>query len=342
MRSLAHAWGGPVAHGRLRVEPADFRVDEVLGFEPGGGGEHAWLWVRKQDANSEDVAVALAGFAGVARAAVSYSGMKDRRADTGQWFSVHLPGRDDPDWTAFDSERWQVRSTCRHGRKLRTGTHRSNRFVLRIRDLDGDREGLAERLGAVAEHGFPNYFGPQRFGRAGENVRKARRQLAGGGRRAGRRLRGLYLSAARSWLFNLVLDRRVADGTWCTPLPGDALMLAGTHSIFECTGAETDLGARIRACDLDVTGPLWGGGQLPVGADVAAREHAWLDDEYELRDALAAGGMRAARRALRAPATELAWSIEDDALVLAFVLPRGSYATSLVRELVQDPGGWVT
>lgn len=333
MGDLHRAWGGPAGHGRLRAEPADFRVDEVLGFEPGGGGEHAWLYVRKRGMNTDDVAWALARCAGVARGAVGASGMKDRHAETGQWFSVHLPGRDDPDWEACAHAGWRVERALRNARKLRTGSHRWNRFALRLRALEADAGRLAERLDAVRAGGFPNYFGPQRFGRGGENLRKARAALAGrqGGRR---RVRGLYLSAARAWLFNRVLDQRVADGTWCRPQPGDAMMLAGTRSVFECRGDEPDLEARVAAFDVDVTGPLWGVGTQPVSAAVAAREAAWLADEESLRAGLERIGMAARRRPLRARAHDLAWTLAGDTLELAFTLPRGAFATSLVRELL--------
>ena len=43
------------------------------------------------------------GMAGVHPRQVSYAGMKDRRAVTEQWFSVQLPGREEPDWQALNS-----------------------------------------------------------------------------------------------------------------------------------------------------------------------------------------------------------------------------------------------
>ena len=329
MEPFTPAHGGPVGHARLRSEPDDFRVDEVLGFEPGGGGEHAWLWVRKRGANSDDVAHALARLAGVRRRAVGTSGMKDRHADTGQWFSLHLPGRAEPDWTALDPELGRVEQARRHGRKLRTGSHRANRFEVRLRDVSGEREAIEDRLRAVRAGGFPNYFGPQRFGRGGENLRRARRRLAPG---AAGRARGIQLSAARSWLFNRVLDARVRDGSWIRPLAGDALMLAGTNSVFECRGDDPDVRARVDAFDLDVTGPLWGVGRQPIGDACAARERAWLADEAELRGGLERIGMQARRRALRATAPDRRW--QDGDLSLAFTLGRGVFATSLLAEIV--------
>src|SRR5262245_9538661 len=126
--TLPFAHGGPPVTGVLRSEPADFRVDEELGFAPTGSGEHAFLWIEKTGANTEWVARRLAEAAGVAPVAVGYSGLKDRHAITRQNFSVHLPGRPDPDWSALVIAGVRVLASSRHDRKLKRGTHRGNRF----------------------------------------------------------------------------------------------------------------------------------------------------------------------------------------------------------------------
>lgn len=326
---LARAHGGPAGCARLRARPEDFRVEEVLGFEPGGGGEHLWLWVRKRGANSEDVAAGLARRCNVARRRVGYSGRKDRNADTGQWFSVHLPGREDPDRSALEAQAWRVERAVRHSRKLRTGTHRANRFGLRLRDFDGDRDAADALLVALAARGFPNYFGLQRFGREGENLKRARAALAAGNRR----LSGMQLSAARSWLFNRVLDRRVAGDCWDRALPDDAMMLAGTHSLFRFHGDEPDIESRLASHDIDPTGPMWGTGEAVAGPAAIARERAWLAGEEPLCAALERLGVTHSRRPLRARPFGLDWRWDGDDLELDFTLPRGAFATSLVREL---------
>ncbi len=332
METLAYAWDGPAARGRLRAAAEDFVVEELLGFEPEGTGEHAWLWVCKRDANTAEVAQSLARFAGVSQRAVGFSGRKDRHALTGQWFSLHLPGREHPDWAAAGDDRWWVERAERHPRKLRVGTHRYNRFRLRVSALAGDRAAVDARLRQIAAAGFPNYFGEQRFGAHGRNLERARTELLRKRRR--RRPPAMLLSAARAWLFNRVLHERLRDGSWCSPQPGDALMLAGTRSLFACRGDEADLAERIARFDVDVTGPLWGVGETPVGAAVAAREAEWLAHEAELRSGIERQGAAVGRRRLRAAAADLDWHWDGDGVELTVTLPAGVYATTLLREVV--------
>jgi tRNA pseudouridine13 synthase len=172
--TLPYAHGGPPVTGRIRVEPGDFRVDEELGFEPTGAGEHAFLLVEKIEANTEWVAKRLAGKAGVAPMNVGYAGLKDRHAITRQSFSVHLPGRPDPDWSALAIPGVRVLAASRHEKKLKRGAHRGNRFRIRVRDVDGDRGAVEQRLALIRERGVPNYFGEQRFGRDAGNIAQAR------------------------------------------------------------------------------------------------------------------------------------------------------------------------
>ena len=118
---LPYAYGQPSLQGRLRAVPEDFQVREEMNFTLDGAGEHVWLWVRKRGANTEWVARQLAQRAGVASGAVSYAGLKDRHAVTEQWFSVHLPGRAEPDWSADPDPEFTVLKAVRHSRKLRRG-----------------------------------------------------------------------------------------------------------------------------------------------------------------------------------------------------------------------------
>jgi hypothetical protein len=71
---LPRAYGGPVLHAMMRALVEDFRVEEILGYNADGHGEHALLWVEKRDANTDWVARELAKFAGVPPTATTSAG----------------------------------------------------------------------------------------------------------------------------------------------------------------------------------------------------------------------------------------------------------------------------
>jgi tRNA pseudouridine13 synthase len=333
------AAGRPDAGGRVRITPEDFEVRELPLVEPAGVGEHAWLWIRKSGENTEDVARRLAQVAGVQPREVSYAGMKDRHAVTEQWFSVHLPGRLDPDWSAVNAEGIDVLRWMRHTRKLRRGALRGNAFRIHVREVTGARDGIEARLQRIAGEGVPNYFGPQRFGRAAANLETAERLFTGTAGRLSRHHRGLALSAARAYLFNLVLARRVGDATWNRVLPGDALQLSGSHSFFLAEAVDAELEERVRTMDVHPTGPLIGAGETPVTGVVRELEAECLAGEADWCAGLASAWLRQERRALRLPVAALAWSWpEADCLELAFELPAGTFATSVLRELLVESG----
>lgn len=332
MNELARAHGGAPLRGRLRVTPEDFVVVEELGFAPDRHGEHAFVSIEKTGANTEWVARQLARSLGVAPVAIGYAGLKDRHAVCRQTFSVHLPGRPDPDWTALGIPGVRVLDATRHSRKLKRGAHRGNRFVIRLRDVVGDRVAAAAVLARIAAAGVPNYFGEQRFGRDGDNLRSARALFAGA--RLDRTQRGFALSAARSHLFNLVLDRRVATSNWNAALDGEVWMLAGSNSIFGPQPFDDMLAARLAAFDVDPTGPLWGAGELRSSGAVREIEQAIADAEPDLARGLQAADLRHERRALRLPIRALEADWEDaQTLRLAFELPSGAFATTVLREL---------
>jgi tRNA pseudouridine13 synthase len=325
----------PEISGTIRATPEDFQVDEDLGFEPDGAGEHVFLRIRKRNANTDWVARQIARVAGVRSGDVSYAGMKDRNAVTTQWFSVQLPGRDMPDWTPLLSDNLQVLSAQRNSRKLRRGALRGNRFSLVVRNLSAPSAELEQRLQCIARQGVPNYFGVQRFGQDAGNLDKAEAMFGGTLKVRDRHVRGLYLSAARSHLFNQVLSQRVAAGTWNRALPGEALMLEGTHSVFVADSIDATIEQRLSVFDIHPTGPLWGRGVSLARDQALAVEQAALAADELFRTGLEQAGLSQERRALRLPVTELQWGFPgNDSVQLSFRLPAGAYATSVLRELV--------
>lgn len=317
----------------LRATPDDFVVEEQMPYTLAGAGEHLWVKLRKRGYNTEQVAKQLARTAGVTRREVGYAGMKDRHAVTVQWFSLHLAGRPDPDWSSLPDGMTVVENT-RHSRKLKTGALAGNRFRIVLRDCLGDRDAALRRGEAIRTQGVPNYFGEQRFGHGGGNVAAARAMFAGGGNARDRKQAGIYLSAARSLVFNEVLARRVAAGTWDRALDGDAMVLNGSRSFFVPGIIDETIRRRLAEGDIHPSGPLWGRGDLPTKSAVRELEAAVASEHPDLVRGLEAAGLDQERRALRVMPQELhAQWLDASALSLTFVLPPGSYATMVLREL---------
>lgn len=328
------AWGEPPVSAQLKQSPEDFEVEELLGFEPDGNGEHQFLWVEKRGLNTVDAAQRLAGFAGLREADISWAGLKDRQALTRQWFSLHLPGRE-VDWSHWSDSALRILRCERHSRKLRRGSHRGNHFVLVLRQLQGDGDALLQRLQQIAEQGVPNYFGAQRFGRDGRNLILAQRWVAQGTPRVKPTQRGLHLSVLRAHLFNSVLATRVTAGNWQKPLPGELFQLDGSGSFF-AADIDVQVEQRLAEWDIHPSGPLWGrAGKQAVSAEVAILESAAVAPFSAECEALERAGLDAERRSLRLRPNALTWQLSGEVLQLRFTLPRGCFATSVVRELAR-------
>lgn len=334
MTELARAHGAPVLAARLRAAPEDFFVEELPGFEASGAGEHLLLTVEKRGMNTAFAARRIAAWAGVDESAIGYAGLKDRHAVTRQRFTVWLPKKIAPDLEALQSDDLRVLEHAWHARKLPRGALTGNRFVLVLRDVEGERAAIETRLQAIASQGVPNYFGEQRFGRGGNNVQQAVAMFAG--RRVKREERTMLLSAARSELFNRVLAARVEAGNWNAALDGEVWMLDGSRSVFGPEAFTDELQARLAAFDIHPTGPLWGEGELRSTDASRDLELAAMqgDTATRLRNGLERAGLKQERRALRLRPDAIAWRwLDDGALELAFALPPGCYATTLLREL---------
>lgn len=301
------------AHAALKRFNVDFRVTELPLQQPCGEGEHVWLDVEKNGANTPFVAQQLAVAAGVQDRDVGYAGLKDRHAVTRQWFSIYLPKGETPDLTQLQHPEFKVLNQSRHVKKLRPGDLQGNRFRIVLRDLSGDRDAVEANLKAVVAQGVPNYFGAQRFGIEGGNVELGRAMLAREIRVRNPKKKGIYLSAVRSFVFNEVLALRIQQGLWGQTVAGDVLDEAGRP-----------------------TGPLWGRGRVSTTEQAGALEQTVAERHAILCDGLEHAGLDQERRPLVACPRDLAWEWpQADQLVIAFALPAGAYATSVLSEVLR-------
>lgn len=333
--SLFYVYGSPSGTGKLRTVPEDFKVYENLSFAPSGEGEHAFLQIQKAGENTEYIARQLARFADVRQRDIGYAGLKDRHAVTTQWFSVWLPGKAEPDWTAIETPSLKVLQNVPHARKLKRGVLSGNRFEITIRDFEGDRNKVIGQLSSIKANGIANYYGEQRFGHNGQNVNKALSMFRG--EKVKREQRSLYLSAVRSYLFNQILSVRVSEGTWNKALAGDTFMFDHSQSRFKSQLPDAEILSRVETKAIHPSGVLWGKGELDVTDEALAIEQKVIESHQELAQGLVANGLDKSRRSLRVSVDDLEWDFADQTTMrLIFTLPAGSYATALLRELVND------
>lgn len=330
---LPYAWGKPENTALFKQQSDDFIVVEDLGFELDGEGKHVFLYIEKHNLNTMAVVEFLSQRLGVKQRDIGFSGLKDKFAVTRQWFSLpdknlHLEQLSWPD-------NIRLLETSAHGKKLRRGVHKRNHFEIKLRAITGNVAELEARLEQVKRQGVPNYFAEQRFGFGMRNLEQAALWFAG--EKVNRKTpKGMLISAARSYLFNLVLAQRIEQGNWQSALSGDCYNLAGTRSFFKPKPEEfAQLDARLEAFDIHPTGPLWGRGDSLV-TDAANLLECQIIDRYPLlNEGLIAQGLKQERRALRLLPSQMQWQlVEADVLLLQLSLPAGSFATAVLRELI--------
>ena len=311
-----NAYPASGASATLKRLNEDFIVTELPLQPPSGEGEHIWLDIEKNGANTAFVAQQLADAASVQERDVGYAGLKDRHAITRQWFSIYLPKGETPDLTQLQHPEFKVLSQSRHVKKLRPGDLQGNRFRIVLRDVAGDphvMKAVEANLKAVASQGVPNYFGAQRFGHDGGNVEQGRAMLAREIRVRNPKKKGIYLSAVRSFVFNEVLALRIQQGLWGQTVPGDVMDEAGRP-----------------------TGPLWGRGRVTTTDQAQALEAGVAERHATLCGGMEYAGLDQARRALVASPVDMSWEWpQADQLVLTFSLPAGTYATSVLDEILR-------
>ena len=334
---------------KLKSTADDFIVEENIPLEFSGEGEHCWIYIRKRGCNTDWIAQQLAAYCGVKKMDVAYAGLKDRHAVTSQWFSVQLPGKPTPEWHEFESsfsspgsdESVEVLKCFRHNKKLQRGALKSNTFRITLRELSDSSEGtlhsLQQRCDQIANYGVPNYFGAQRFGRNYNNLEQAKKLFARPRYKLAKHKRSLYLSAARSWLFNSILSERVKRDVWNSRLPGDVFMLNGRSACFKDDGDNVDeLNQRLSSNEINPTAILWGEGDIMVTAQAAELELSVIDRFPVFRDGLISARLQAHRRSCRVIPEQMGCSQLGDDFVVSFTLPAGSYATMVLSEIFSE------
>lgn len=407
---LAYVISKPACKAILKANPADFIVEEQLGYELTGSGEHLWCWVEKQGQNTDWVAGQLAKWANTSKRNVGFAGQKDRHAVTRQWFSVHLPGKADPSPQDLQAEGVKVLALKRHSHKLQRGELAGNAFTINLTQVQALVEdktlnalGMAAqielckqeinaRLEQIKHQGFANYFGQQRFGWQGNNLveatklfeqraqekaarltavetdkndnldiskskKRRNKKRTNRGNDRERNQQSMYISAVRSWMFNELLSQRIEAKSWNTLIAGDVIHNSqDKHDLKELLDPTntSDVKSATPSGLLFGDGPFQTQDQaLQFEENIAKNHPVWMAGLCDSR-------IKVARRAFVVMPKNLSWqwqtlqnpdiknqeieAQESDVkqtlksqlnLQLSFELPAGSFATMLLREVVQ-------
>lgn len=322
---------------RIRTQPEDFVVEEIPAYELTGSGEHLFLWVEKRNISTGAMVEELARALRIRTRDAGVAGQKDRRAVTRQFVSV--PRTAEANLADVAGDRFRILSVTAHRNKLRTGHLRGNRFRIVLRSAmehpfsRQDAELADEKLKALSATGFPNYFGPQRFGRMASTLRDGLAVVLkrSSGPRLRHHQRRFVVSAAQSAVFNLVVAARVAEQTLCTPDSGDVVCRRDgiRPFLFDDRGD-------IAPQELLPMGPMPGRKMLSASGRVIQQEiaaAARIGLNLSDFDSLAKLAPGARRKMAAFPENAMARLMTDGGIEAAFTLPSGSYATVLLAEV---------
>ena len=320
--------------GIIRQRPQDFQVYEVPAYSPAGQGEHLMVLIEKVGLTTRAVLELLRDRLQINEAHIGVAGLKDKHALTQQWFSIpaRYQGRLD---SLGGLEGVRVLGYGLHPHKLRVGHLRGNRFRILVRPsrpeagLVGKAEAILREL---ERQGVPNYYGPQRFGIGGLNPTKGYQLVKQGKLHSPSWLKKFLLSSLQSLLFNDWLALRLQMGLFGQVIEGDVAKKHDTGGEFVVQDAAVE-NLRALRFEISATGALYG--RKYREAQGAARD---LEDQilqkYQLERRHFAS-RRGDRRLIRFPLSE--WKVEEtsEGLWLSFFLPKGAYATAVLREVMK-------
>ena len=284
-----------------------FEVFEVPKHIPSGKGRWYWVLFEKSGKSTLEAVKEIAIAEGIDSRDIGYAGIKDKHARTVQWLSLPSEPRNFP---------FKIYAVVRNERKLKVGTLWGNWFRI-VLETDSPGE-VVETVYQIKDH-VPNGFGPQRFGRInhiiGEMLVKGRKREAIGLMKRHRiplekRYFILMQDSFKSLLFNEVLDMRIP---LTQELEGDILGRYGP------------------------TGPIYGR-KVPLASGFQGEIERSVLEKHRVELSMFKGKGR--RRALFVPLLGLKIGKRSGEVELRFFLPKGSYATMVLREIMKENFTW--
>jgi len=246
--------------------------------------------------------------------------------------------------------------------------YRGNNYLLGLWMLRGDWQALLDEMLGSRGSPFPAHQAEQRdlydramysealqrWPRSDRAEHAALRELARGrdAQRAcvsmGRRALSFFGAAAQSAMFNRLLDERLAAGSIEALQQGDLAWLHRSRAVFLVDDKEfrnPELAKRVAALELSPSGPMWGPGMTLAAGAVLERERDILQcfglSEANLKSSPCEleGARRPMRCRIENPLVDGGFDEHGPYVRVAFDLERGSFATMVLCEIVNDQSG---
>ena len=326
----------PGTGGRIKVEPSHFVVEEIPLYEPAGDGHHVYVRLTREGWTTKRLLDELSALFGLRLVDIGCAGLKDKHARATQTFSLLLQKASLEDVRARIEGSLPVTDVTvrRHLNKLKKGHLLGNRFRIVVQDTEADALARARAVAAALEgHGWPNFYGAQRFGINGDNAARGREALEGRGPQK-RWLRRFLLSAYQAGLFNRWLEARLKRGWFDRLLTGDIAKKSDTGGLFEVEEAERE-SPRFERAEITYTGPIYGYEMKWAAGEPGALEHEILESEKVTKEMMRRSHLSGTRRPGRLFLKELAIEEDPAGLRFTFILPKGAYATTVLREFMK-------
>lgn len=189
----------------------DFVVKELPLYESSGSGEHLMLLVRKKNLDTFSMLKILSNALNIRLRDIGYAGLKDKFATTYQYISLHksLESKLDSLTSYLQEQNIKIIQKNYHNNKLKIGHLKGNSFFVRLKKINNSNAiKLDSVLRNIANSGFPNFFGKQRFGRDGDNFAQGEQIAKQNLKIRNKKISNFLLSSYQSALFNQWLSCR--------------------------------------------------------------------------------------------------------------------------------------
>ncbi|GHR40260.1 tRNA pseudouridine(13) synthase TruD [Helicobacter pylori] len=209
---LLHAYNHANIDFHFNPSARDFCVHEVPLYEFSNTGEHAVIQVRKSGLSTLEMLQIFSQILGVRIAELGYAGLKDKNALTTQFIS--FPKKYAPllekNTHNLQERNLKILSLNYHHNKIKLGHLKGNRFFMRFKKMTPLNAQKTEQvLEQIVQFGMPNYFGPQRFGKFNDNHQEGLKILQNQTKFAHQKLNAFLISSYQSYLFNALLSKRL-------------------------------------------------------------------------------------------------------------------------------------